>query len=52
MREKGRWFNSPDCCACKICKNTRCLIWADGRYALHICAAGCDGIPDSVRGVL
>lgn len=44
----NHWY--PDsCCVCKICKRRHCFVWTDGHYSLHICANGCDGIPDSVK---
>lgn len=48
----SHWYHSPQCCECKICKGQGCFIWTDGHASLHICARGCDGIPERVGGLL
>lgn len=51
----GRWYHRGPCTVhwCSICGSGGCYVWQhdDGGldvHDLHICAAGCDGLPPSL----
>ena len=51
------WYHRGPCAVhwCSICGARECFVWnpddPDGPE-VHICAAGCDGLPAAVTGVL
>jgi hypothetical protein len=43
------WFHRGPCHACGTCGVNGCYVWNDSRNPeIHICANGCDGLPEGL----